>query len=371
MIQNAFMILYIRNIFIITLAAILIAACEDDKVMQSRDLQDIPYNPVPYVVDVPDGFPMLEIPSDNPMTQEGVELGRRLFYDPILSADSTISCSSCHLPELAFTDGLKKSIGINGQEARRNSMSLVNVGFYYSGLFWDGRVQTLEEQSLHPIEDPLEQGNDLTSLIEKLRAHDDYAPRFRKAFGIEDRSQISRTLIGKAIAQWERIIVSGNSRYDQFKRNEISLSDEEDLGHSMFFDFDDGLKDAECNHCHNIPLFTANTYHNNGLDSVGNDYTLFKDIGLGINGIANDTGRFRTPTLRNIELTAPYMHDARFVSLDDVMDHYNSGIKPARNKDPLVSNLDIPQEDRDALVAFMKTLTDTSYLEIPQVLSPF
>ena len=345
--------------------------CEDDKIMASRDLEDIPYAPVAYVVDVPEDFPMLEVPEDNPITQEGVELGRRLFYDPILSADSTISCASCHLPELAFTDGLRSSIGINGQETSRNSMSLVNVGFYYSGLFWDGRVMTLEEQSLHPIEDPIEQGNDLDVLIAKLRAHEDYAPRFRKAFGIVDRSQINRKLIGKALAQWERIIVSGNSRYDQFARGEILLEDDEDLGHSMFFDFDDGLKDAECNHCHNIPLFTANSYHNNGLDSVGNDYTLFADIGLGINGIVGDTGKFRTPTLRNIELTAPYMHDARLMSLDDVMTHYNSGIKPARNKDPLVTNLDISQESREALVAFMKTLTDTSYLEVPEVLSPF
>lgn len=349
----------------------IIIGCEDDQIMPSRDLEYIAYEPVPYEVNVPEDFPILEIPADNPMTQEGVELGRRLFYDPILSADSTISCASCHIPELAFTDGVKKSIGINGQEARRNSMSLVNVGFYYNGLFWDGRVSTLEEQSLHPIEDPLEQGNDLDALIEKLRAHDDYAPRFRKAFGIIDRSQINRNLIGKAIAQWERIIISGNSRYDQYARNELSLSDEEDLGHSLFFDLDDGIKDAECNHCHNIPLFTANTYHNNGLDSVGNDYTLFEDIGLGINGISNDTGRFRTPTLRNIALTAPYMHDARFGSLEEVMDHYNMGIQPARNKDPLVSNLQLSPEDKLALLAFMETLTDTSYLEIPEVLSPF
>ncbi len=361
----------IGNIILVILLAIFIVGCDGDQIMSSRDLENIPFDPEPYVVDVPDGFPILEIPEDNPMTLEGVELGRRLFYDPILSADSTVSCASCHFPKLAFTDGLRRSIGISGQQTSRNSMSLVNVGFYYSGLFWDGRVQTLEEQSLHPIEDLIEQGNDLNALIEKLKVHEDYAARFRMAFGIVDRSQINRKLIGKAIAQWERIIVSGNSRYDQYTRGEISLTDEEDLGHSMFFDFDDGLKDAECNHCHNVPLFTANSYHNNGLDSVGNDYTLFKDIGLGINGIENDTGRFRTPTLRNIALTAPYMHDGRFMSLDDVLNHYNSGIQPARNKDPLVANLEISQESRDALLAFMEALTDTSYLKIPQVSSPF
>ena len=365
------MIAYIKNIALLSLSIILLIACEDDQITASRDLEGIAYEPVPYVVDVPLGFPMLEIPEDNPMTMEGVELGRRLFYDPILSADSTVSCASCHFPELAFTDGLSHSTGINGAEGTRSSMSLVNVGFYYSGLFWDGRVETLEEQSLHPIVDPIELGQDLDVLIEKLKAHDDYAPRFRKAFGIVDRSQINRKLIGKAIAQWERIIVSGNSRYDQFARGEIGLTDEEQLGHSLFFDFDDDLKDAECNHCHNIPLFTSNTFHNNGLDSVGNDYTIFKDIGLGINGIANDTGKFRAPTLRNIELTAPYMHDGRFMTLDDVMQHYNTGVKSARNKDPLVSNLNISESHQFAITEFMKALTDTSYLEIAQVLSPF
>jgi len=308
------MIKHIHIFSFLWLSVLALTSCEDDKITASKDLIGIEYNPIPYIVDVPEDFPILEIPEDNPMTKEGVQLGRHLFYDPILSADSTVSCASCHLPELAFTDGLRRSVGIDGLEGNRSSMSLVNVGFYYSGLFWDGRVATLEEQSLHPIEDPVELGNDLNTLIEKLRAHSYYAPQFRKAFGIEDRGQINRTLIGKALAQWERIIVSGNSRYDQFERGEISLTDDEDLGHSMFFDFDDGLKDAECNHCHSVPLFTANTYHNNGLDSVGNDYTLFEDIGLGINGMVNDTGKFRTPTLRNIELTAPYMHDGRFNS---------------------------------------------------------
>lgn len=366
------MIKVIRYFLFLSIGALIAIGCEDDKITVSKDLLGVEYNPIPYVVAVPEDFPILEIPEDNPMTQEGVQLGRHLFYDPILSADSTISCASCHLPKLAFTDGLAFSPGINGQLSRRSSMSLVNVGFYYSGLFWDGRVQTLEEQSLHPIQDPIEQGNDLDVLIDELRAHPYYAPQFRKAFGIEDRSQINRSLIGKALAQWERIIVSGNSEYDRVIRNGLVFDDDDaQLGMSMFFDDDDEVKDAECNHCHSVPLFTANTYHNNGLDSVGNDYSLFSDIGLGINGIVNDTGRFRATTLRNIELTAPYMHDGRFSSLEDVMNHYNHGVKPGRNKDPLVSNLNITLDEQMAIIAFMKTLTDTSYLEIPEVLSPF
>ena len=359
---------YIIGLFV---SSVMWQACTDEPIPTSQDLIQIPYNPEPYVVQIPQGFPQLEVPSDNPMTKEGVELGRRLFYDPILSLDSTVSCASCHFPSLAFTDGSKLSTGVNNAIGRRNAMSLVNVGFYYSGLFWDGRVGSLEEQSLHPIEDPVELNLDLDVLIERLQAHADYAPRFRKAFGIEDRSQIDRTLISKALAQFERIIVAGNSKFDQFERGETVLSDDEALGYSMFFDFDDGLKDGECSHCHSVSLFTANTYHNNGLDSVGSDYTLFNDIGLGINGIVGDTGKFRTPTLRNIALTAPYMHDGRFNTLDEVMDHYNSGVKDSRNKDPLVANLNINEEQRNAIVAFMKTLTDTSYLLIPEVNSPF
>lgn len=358
-------------ILFFVIASATVISCERDDTSVSQDLIDIPYEPMTYHIDVPEGFPILEIPDDNPITVEGVELGRRLFYDKILSRDSTLSCASCHIPELAFTDGKARSPGINGQIGRRSSMSLVNVGFYYNGLFWDGRVATLELQSLHPIEDPVELGFDLEDLLDKLKSHDGYAERFRKAFGISDRSQITRELVGKALAQFERIIISGNSKYDKFVRDEIVLSDEESLGHSMFFDFDDGLKDAECSHCHSAPLFTANTYHNNGLDSVGNDYSLFQDIGLGINGIVGDTGKFRTPTLRNIEITAPYMHDGRFETLVDVMNHYNAGVMPARNKDVLVSNLLINEEQQEAIVAFMKTLTDTSYLLIPEVTDPF
>ncbi len=356
----------------ITVIAISFSACGDDEMnSKSKDLISIPYQPIAYTVIIPENFPALEMPQDNPMTKEGVELGRRLFYDPIMSADSTISCASCHIPELAFTDGKKVSTGIEGQMGRRSSMSLVNIGFYYNGLFWDGRASTLEDQSLHPIEDPVEMGSDLDDIIYKLQEHQDYRERFRKSFGIEDRSEINRDYISKAISQFERIIIAGDSKYDRFARGEVVLSDLEDLGNSIFFDFDDGIKDGECNHCHSLPLFTSNTYHNNGLDSVGTDYTLFTDIGLGRNGMPGDTGKFRVTTLRNIEITGPYMHDGRFDSLDKVMNHYNSGVKAARNRDPLVEDLGLNEEQKESLIAFMKTLTDTSYLLIPEIHNPF
>lgn len=350
----------------------LIASCDNEVMPPVKgNLEHITYDPQPYEVIVPDSFPILEIPEDNPMTVEGVQLGRHLFYDPILSADSTVSCARCHKPELAFTDGLRRSVGINNSFGQRSSMSLINVGFYYNGLFWDGRAKTLEEQSLHPIENPKEQGSVLEDVVAKLKKHPEYSERFRKAFGITDTDMITADLLAKAIAQFERIIISGNSRYDQYLRKEIVLTDEEDLGHSMFFDFDDEYKDAECSHCHSYPLFTANTYHNNGLDSVGKDLSLFKDIGLGINGMVGDTGKFRVTTLRNIAITAPYMHDGRFNSLDEVMAHYDHGIQFAINRDAQVANLFISQEQQDAIVAFMHALTDTSYLQNPDVVSPF
>lgn len=359
-------------LLLMAILATAISSCEDDVMpVVKGDLEDITYDPTPYVVEIPDGFPQLEVPDDNPMTLEGVKLGQHLFYDPILSADSTVSCARCHKPELAFTDGLRRSVGINNGFGTRSSMSLVNVGFYYNGLFWDGRVKTLEEQSLHPIENPVEQGNTLDKVVAALQARDDYSERFRKAFGIKDRKLINSDLIAKALAQYERIIVSGNSRYDRFLREEIALTDEEDLGRHMFFDFDDGLKDAECSHCHSYPLFTANTYHNNGLDSVGSNYALFKDIGLGINGMVGDTGKFRATTLRNIAITAPYMHDGRFNSLADVMNHYDHGIQHAVNLDPQVANLFITEEQKESIIAFMEALTDTSYLQNELVVSPF
>jgi cytochrome c peroxidase len=259
------------------------------------DLTGIPYNPVPYTLDIPEGFPALEQPLDNPMTEDGILLGRKLFYDPILSVDSSVSCSSCHQPSLSFTDGLAKSQGVAGI-TRRGSISLINVGLHYSGLFWDGRVSTLEQLALIPIEDPIEMAESWDSVEVKLKNHKDYPADFRRAFGIENVSEIDRNLAAKAIAQFLRTIVSGhNSKYDRFARGEIFLEENEFNGYLMFFNIEPSLPDAQCGHCHNAPLMATSDYFNNGLQESA-DLFGFTDNGRGdITGLPADNGKFKAP----------------------------------------------------------------------------
>lgn len=352
---------------------VLFTQCKDegDPIQPSDDLTDIPYQPVPYVVTVPTGFPALEQPADNLMTVDGIQLGRKLFFDPILSIDSTISCSSCHLPAGSFTDNLNLSNGVAGVTTR-GSMSLVNVGFHYHGFFWDGRAGSLEEQALAPVENEVEMGETWDHVEVKLRRHLSYPADFRKAFGIEKSSEINRDLAAKAIAQFERSLVSGgNTRYDRFARGEIFLTESEYNGYLMFFDFEPTIPDAECGHCHNAPLFATNDYFNNGLQPAA---TLmdFADIGYGmVTGNVSDNGKFKAPTLRNIAFTAPYMHDGRFLTLDEVIEHYNSGGKSSPNKNSLLYPLHLTETQKADLKAFLLTLTDSTTLTNPSFQSPF
>ncbi len=337
-----------------------------------QDLEMYPYNPEYFIPEVPPTFPQFEQPEDNLMTREGVELGRFLFYDTILSGDGTMSCSSCHLPSGSFTDNLAVSTGIDGVAGTRSSMSLLNSAYFFNGLFWDGRVSTLEEQALLPVEDPIELHNKWPNVENKLRESDRYPKMFREAFGIVCREEITKELAAKAIAQFERSLVSSpNSKWDRVLANVDAFTDQELLGFDMFFDVNDQLKDAECNHCHNAPLFGVNEYFNNGLDAAA---TLddFEDLGHGmVTGINLDNGKFRAPSLRNIELTAPYMHDGRFATLEEVFDHYNSGGHLSPNRDPLILELGFNEEEKAAMIAFLKTLTDTSIVNNPAYQSPF
>ncbi|MEZ5031646.1 MAG: cytochrome c peroxidase [Saprospiraceae bacterium] len=336
------------------------------------DLTGIPFAPTAYVVNVPADFPQLEIPADNPMTVEGVELGRRLFYDKRLSADSTMACASCHLPEFGFTDDMAFSKGVDGLFGKRSSMSLTNIGFNYYGLFWDGRSATLEEQALMPVEDPVELHEEWPNVIQKLLRDDQYPVWFRQAFGISDKREITKELAAKAIAQFERTLISGNSRYDAlFIRVEDFPTEDEQLGYDLFFDFEPAVPDAECGHCHGSVLLTTNNYFNNAIDSVGN-LNEFKDLGRGaVTGNYLDNGRFRAPTLRNIALTAPYMHDGRFATLEEVIDHYDSGGHVAENYDANMHPLKLTEKQKQALIALLHTMTDTSFVQNPAFQDPW
>ncbi|MEL6925384.1 MAG: cytochrome c peroxidase, partial [Bacteroidota bacterium] len=305
----------------ILLLFLLMLACKPDPKVEpvdEGDLSNIEYQPVSYEFDLPKGYQQIDQPEDNQATEAGVQLGRFLFFDPILSADGTMSCSSCHEPVAAFTDNQAVSKGIDGVAGVRSSMSLVDLAYNNRGLFWDGRIKTLEEQALLPVEDPIELHDDWGNVVNKLKAHPDYPSRFRKAFGIDHVREITKELAVKAIAQYERALISpGNSKYDRVvQRREEFFEDEELNGYDMFFDISPELPDAECGHCHNGPYMTTHEFFNNGLQNV-NSLDDFPDKGLGaFTGVRQDNGKFRAPTLRNIELTAPYMHDGRFETLE-------------------------------------------------------
>ena len=354
---------------------VIMVACHDtidNDLNDGTDLTHIPYSPVLYAVNIPEDFPELEQPSDNLMTVDGIKLGRKLFYDPVLSLDSTISCSSCHLTTHSFTDGKPLSEGVAGTTVR-GAMSLLDVGLHYHGLFWDGRAATLEDQALMPVEDPIEMAETWENVEKKLREHPVYPEDFRKAFGVTSSSEIDRYLAAKAIAQFERSIISGgNSKYDRFIRGEIFLEENEYNGYLMFFDKAPSVvPDAECHHCHNAPLFATNDYFNNGLQESA-DFMSFGDPGLGkVTGIFTDNGRFKAPTLRNLVFSAPYMHDGRFNTLEEVVNHYNSGGKYSPNKSNLLYNLHFTEEQKADLIAFLLTLTDSTAVTNPDYQSPF
>lgn len=353
--------------------------CKPDPIPDGSSLTDIAYNPATYIIETPFGYPQMEIPADNPMTKEGVFLGRKLFFDPILSRDSTMSCASCHKPELAFTDGRATSPGVDGITGRRSAMSLVDIGYAANGLFWDGRAATLEEQALLPVEDPLELHALWPDVEKRLREHKTYPVEFRKAFGIEKKDQIDRFLAAKALAQFQRSIVNkGSSRYDRLMRQtgQGFPTEQEENGRIMFF-FEAsglpgiGLVDAECGHCHSGVRLTGDEYLNNGIQPALTALD-FTDGGLGeVTGRDRDMGRMRVPTLRNIALTAPYMHDGRFNTLEEVIEHYNSGGHTSFGKDALLVPLNMTEQNKKDLLAFLHALTDTDVTTAPEYQNPF
>lgn len=325
----------------------------------------------PYSLELPADVIAMQIPVDNPLTAIGVDLGRRLFYDPILSADSTQACVSCHQQDLAFTDGQKRSLGVKGLLGARNAMSLVNVGLYHDGLFWDGRTQTLEAQSLHPITDEKELAGTWDEILDRIGRHPDYPGRFKAAFGVENPTKIDPSHIAKALAQFERTLLSFNSKFDQVQNGTADFTIAEQRGWTIFFDASPDLPRAECNHCHVDPLFTTLAFENNGLEVVAN-LDAYVDKGRGaVTQNRYDNGKFRVPTLRNIALTAPYMHDGRFQTLEEVIDHYVSGGHFSENVSPNVRELDLSAADKADLLAFLHTLTDTTLVNNPAFSNPF
>jgi cytochrome c peroxidase len=300
----------------------------------------------------PLGLPALWWPKDNPYSAERAELGRVLFFDRRLSADDTVSCATCHNPQLAFTDGAPVSTGAQTRKGARNAPTIINRA-YSLAQFWDGRAASLEEQAKGPIADPLEMGNTLQAVVDRLQALQGYRVLFARAFG---NREITIDRVAMAIASFERTVLSGNAPYDRYLRGEEkALTPEQLRGRSLFFD------KARCARCHDGPNFTLNAYANLG---VGMDQPN-PDLGrYAVTHNPRDWGAFKAPTLREVEHTAPYMHDGSLKTLDDVVEFYDKGGIKNQNLDRTVKPLNLtPQEKRD-LVAFLKALSGEGWQNV-------
>jgi cytochrome c peroxidase len=310
----------------------------------------------------PDHFPEATYTfQNNPITQEGFELGQLLFYDPILSIDSTIACANCHLQAVAFSDPVHKlSVGVNERIGTRNAPPIFNIAFKNS-FFWDGGVTHIDFIAINAIDNPNELGEDLDNLVKKLKRHYTYPEKFKKAF---NKETIDSQQLLFAISQFMVPMVSANSRYDQYvKGNKSILNDQEIRGLS--------LVENKCASCHTPPLFTNDGFANNGLD------TEFTDRGRAIiTESENDAGKFRVPTLRNVELTDPYMHDGRLRTLEQVLTHYQHDVKVSPTLDPVLNQNETPgialtDTEKADIIAFLRTLTDRSFTQDKRFANPF
>ncbi|MBP8822973.1 MAG: cytochrome-c peroxidase [Flavobacteriales bacterium] len=340
--------------------------------------------PTAYVLDLPANLPPMEIPADNPMTQEGVRLGRFLFYEERLSGNNGMSCASCHLPGLAFSDGKAVSKGIDSIAGTRSAMPLINLG-YGQYFFWDGRAGSLEQQALEPVTNPIEMHDTWPHVMAKLQADPVYPTLFQRSFGT---GQVDSLLVAKALAQFIRTLVSGNSPFDKFRRGEGTIPADAQMGFTLF-NLEGGTPGelipvagstpvigqggADCFHCHTADagLFTDEQFHNNALDATPADIGRF-----GVTSDPADLAKFKTPTLRNIMVTGPYMHDGRFATIDEVLDHYNGGGHPSSTVDPFMKFTDADMElgltpaKRAQIKAFLNALTDAEFLNNPEHQDP-
>ncbi|MEN2280511.1 cytochrome c peroxidase [Algoriphagus sp. SE2] len=300
------------------------------------------------------GFPQ---PERNILSVEGVELGKKLFFDPNISGNGKVSCASCHKTELAFSDGISlTNQGVSGNTLHRHSPVIFNIAWQEDGLFWDGGAHDLESLNFGPLTHPDEMGADLNSIITYLENDPEYKKQFDLVF---EEEQIQSATLSRAISQYVRSLISQDSKFDHWKKQEASFTEFELRGYQLF--------QQNCSNCHKEGLFTDEAYHNNGLDQTYPDPPGLEGLYLGryrITSNPEDLGAYKTPTLRNIALSAPYMHDGRFATLEEVLDHYQYGIKINESLDPqLKEGIHFNESERKALIAFLGTLTDSSFIQ--------
>jgi cytochrome c peroxidase len=377
-----------------------LSGCERAAVREAFGGIDVPMLPrqafdyttvrLPAYVD-PDFEQSDNTPADNPLSESGATLGRVLFYDTQLSRNNTIACASCHHQQAGFSDTRQFSVGFEGGPTRRNAMGLANLRYSnirgsQPGFFWDERAATLEDQVLMPIQDEIEMGMSLGQLEAKLEKVPYYPPLFQAAFG---SSEITADRIAKAVAQFMRSMVSLNSKFDRAahaSQGDYSVAfeqftDQENLGKTLFLEGASGIAEFGCAVCHLPPTFAMPKAFNNGLD------LQYKDAGLGALGrvpndpfTPSDDGKFKAPSLRNVALTAPYMHDGRFKTLEEVLEHYSNGIHSHENLGVALEEQDgeaetsgfhFTDEQKSAVVAFLKTLSDDDFASDQKFTDPF
>lgn len=306
----------------------------------------------PFSFQPPSSFPPVAYSNaDNPITENGIALGRELFYDEILSLDSSISCASCHVQSSAFSDpGLSFSYGVDGKIGKRNSPALFNLA-WSPNYMWDGGINHLDVMPLAPITDSLEMHLPMAEAIARLQASAKYKQLFKNAF---QSDSITSQSVFYALSQFMVTMVSSESKYD-LQLNQFS--EDEQRGYQLFT--------THCASCHQEPLFTDFSFANNGIDSV------YTDLGRGrITLNSDDNGKFKVPSLRNVELTYPYMHDGRFTTLAEVINHYSEGVKTASVDSRISGPLHLTQSEKDYMLAFILTLTDWSYVSDSKFAKP-
>ncbi|PDS24749.1 cytochrome-c peroxidase [Flavobacterium branchiophilum] len=322
----------------------------------SNNNDDEDYTNLPLEFKVPSNFPPLAYNiSNNPPTQKGFELGKKLFYDGRLASDGVVSCGFCHIQENAFTHhGHTFSHGVNDAVGTRNTPSIQNLG-YQTSFMWDGAVNHLDLQSILPFTNPVEMNGDFSAAITMMKGDAEYQKLYKLAFA---DGQINSENMLKALGQFMLMVTSSNSRFDKYRRNETggTLTQQELSGYAIF--------NQKCASCHATDLFTDNSFRNNGL-SVN---PALNDVGrYRVTELNQDLHKFKVPSLRNVEKTAPYMHDGRLLTLEGVLDHYSSEVVDSATLDPILKQngtlgITLSATEKSALIAFLKTLTDTQYL---------
>lgn len=359
-------------VLILGLIICIVISCSDDPVIELPE-EEILQDTTSYIFSY-GALPSPNLPDDNLLTKQGVELGRMLFYEKLLSKDVTQSCANCHRQEHGFSDTTKFSIGVEGLPGKRQAMSVFNMAWNSNEFFWDGRAHLLRDQAILPIQDELEMDETLDNVLIKLSSVKMYRDQFTRVYGNDD---ITVDKMALAMEQFMLSIVSYDSKYDQWISGSTELTESEERGRLLFETeynpFFPEFSGADCAHCHGGANFENDLYMNNGLDADID----FVDIGReAVTNDVMDRAKFKVPTLRNIELTAPYMHDGRFQTLEEVVDHYNEGIHPSNTVDAAIlttseTGLFLTDEDKEDLVNFLKTLTDQTFLNDSRYTDPF